>query len=140
LEKELKKIIKEYIHGKFSFEYSHYNGLTKKEEIDVNIFQKNWNYMEESDVINGFYENFSFKSAYINLISRFHKNSKEVFWGRVYVIFLPYDFFKLVIVPNLDGYKDRIILRKFVYAILKAAILILFFLFIQELPNIFVRF
>lgn len=136
LEKELKKIIKEYIHSKFSFEYSPSNGLTKEEEIDVNIFQKNWDYMEVRDVINGFYENFSFKSAYINLISRFNKNSKEVFWCRVYVIFLPYDFFKLVIVPNLDGYKDKIILKKFVNAILKVAILILFFLFIQVIPNI----
>jgi hypothetical protein len=136
LEKELKKIIKEYIHSKFRFEYSHSKGLTKEEEIDVNIFQKNWDYMEVRDVINGFCENFYFKSAYINLISRFHKNSKEVFWGKVYVIFFPYDLFKLVIVPNLDGYKDKIILKKFVNAILKVAILILFFLFIQVTPNI----
>jgi hypothetical protein len=39
--------------------------------------------MEVIDVINGFYENFSFKSAYIELISRFHKNSQKVFWGKV---------------------------------------------------------
>jgi hypothetical protein len=101
-EKEFKEFIREYIRNKFSFEY--YHSLYIDEKIDNNIFNKTWDFQECKDAIIGVYDNLSFKSYYIKLVSDEEKEV-EIFWGKVYVFLLSYNLYKLTLIPNKNKFK-----------------------------------
>jgi hypothetical protein len=127
-EKEFKEFITEYIHNKFSFEYY---PLYIDEKIDNNIFNKTWDFQECQDAIIGVYDNLSFKSYYINLFDE--EEDVEIFWGKVYVLLLPYNSYKLALVPNKNKFKFIYLFRNLILSILSLVFLVLSYLLITKL-------
>jgi len=129
-EKEFKEFITEYIHNKFSFEY---HPLYIDEKIDNNIFNKTWDFQKCQDAIIGVYDNLSFKSYYIKLISDTKEEKIEIFWGKIYVFLLPYNSYRLALVPNKNKFKFIYLFRNLILSILLLIFSLLLYLLISQL-------